>query len=534
MRNIPIATCLLLCGLFLASCLGGDDDDSAESTPGDDHTAESTPGEEGAGEDQERKEGEVEYEAAFAEQPCTMPIPEGQTGASMRCGTLTVPEDREVPEGPTVELAVAILLARDDDAEPDPIVYLHGGPGGAALDLEMQRFTGELANTLQDSRDIVFFDQRGSGRSTPSLQCPEFLDAYTSAVSQSLGVIEQVAATDQALLACRTRLENEGVDLAMYNSAASAADMADLMEELGYEEWNITGAGYGSRVALTALRENPDAIRSLILDSPVPVQANDVDRPATYDRVFNDLLAACKADTACTEGNRRLSRTIEAIVNDWSSNPPTVEAAPGGPGSPVYPIVVTPARFVEILQHALLRTDAIGLIPGAIDAWGRGDYATLESFANAALLDQFLISHGANRAFYCNEEGPFLTTDIISAAQEGLPLEFVLAFAFDPNFCNAWGAPEPDNKENNSVSGETPALILRGELDPLTPERSGRALAQRMENSFLFDFPSTGHLVLFARPECGAQLVSEFLADPESQPEGSCVAAVPAISFQDS
>ena len=49
------------------------------------------------------------------------------------CGYLLVPEDRTQPDGPVIELAVAVLKSYSDAPKPDPILYLEGGPGGSAL-----------------------------------------------------------------------------------------------------------------------------------------------------------------------------------------------------------------------------------------------------------------------------------------------------------------------------------------------------------------------------------------------------------------
>src|SRR6185369_3491638 len=110
--------------------------------------------------------------ATFESATCEMPLPEGQVAANVRCGWLTVPENRHRPGGRAIKLAVVILAATGPSPEPDPLVILSGGPGQWAIDSVLPRFSGDFAAPIQSKRDIVIFDQRGSGRSRPALNCP--------------------------------------------------------------------------------------------------------------------------------------------------------------------------------------------------------------------------------------------------------------------------------------------------------------------------------------------------------------------------
>lgn len=158
---------------------------------------------------------DVEYVA------CWMELPDDVVeGNDIDCGYVTVPEDRSDPSSQMIELAFAILYAPTDDVQPDPVIYLAGGPGGNAV--------GELDGWLDvpylQDRDLILLDQRGTGYSVPSLNCPE---------------VEEEA--EDATQLCYDRLVDEGINLQAYNSAENAADVADLRVALGYEEWNLYG-----------------------------------------------------------------------------------------------------------------------------------------------------------------------------------------------------------------------------------------------------------------------------------------------------
>ncbi len=159
-------------------------------------------------------------------------LPTGQDPANMSCGFLVVPENRGSQNGRTIKLAVATLRATGATPEPDPIVLLSGGPGQWALDSVLPVLTADFAAPLQSKRDLVIFDQRGTGRSQPALNCPEVLpqrDSYTELLTP-----EQEANRDaRNLIACHDRLTQEGNDLTGYSSVATARDIADLMTALG-------------------------------------------------------------------------------------------------------------------------------------------------------------------------------------------------------------------------------------------------------------------------------------------------------------
>ena len=82
-----------------------------------------------------------------------------------------------------IDLAVAIFAAQNKKPRPDPIVYFEGGPGGSAL-----AFVDYwLESPLRRARDVIVFDQRGTGYSQPALNCiandeasDDSLDSYAA------------------------------------------------------------------------------------------------------------------------------------------------------------------------------------------------------------------------------------------------------------------------------------------------------------------------------------------------------------------
>ena len=249
---------------------------------------------------------------------CDVEVPDG---VEIDCGTLTVPADRADPDAGTVRLAFGVVRTDADDPAEAPVVYLSGGPGQGTLESVPQGFD-QLYAPLAGSRDVVLLDQRGTGLSEPSLACDEYTSWSRSTLGSDLPAEELEAQAVQALEECRQRLVDDGVDLADYDSAASAADVDDLREALGHDEWDLYGISYGTRLAQTAMRDHPDGIRSVVLDAAYPVDADlYAETPGNAVRAMDALFAACAADPWCATAYPDLGQRFWALVAELDATP---------------------------------------------------------------------------------------------------------------------------------------------------------------------------------------------------------------------
>lgn len=208
--------------------------------------------------------------SAFRESECRHTLPSSIDPDDVTCGTVTVAESRSERSEATIELAVAVYQATADEAASDPLVYLGGGPGGAAIASSEWLMDDRIVRRLLRDRDIVFIDQRGTGYSDPALQCPELDEDLATAAMLPSGDEAQLEADLAAFRSCRGRLVADGIDLASYNTIENASDIPEVLQSLGYREWNLYGVSYGSKLAQAIMHDHPEGIRSVILDSPVP------------------------------------------------------------------------------------------------------------------------------------------------------------------------------------------------------------------------------------------------------------------------
>ena len=468
-------------------------------------------------------------EPVFAPAPCQFEVPAGQ---SVECGYLTVPEDRGGPGESTLRLHVAKFKAMTDNPAPDPVVYLEGGPGGSALRAMPFGFR-VLVEPYLEKRDFIIFDQRGTGFSQPALDCPENTELTYELLGQHLSFEDEAAMLIEAISRCRERLLEEGVNLSVYTSTESAADLRDLRLTLGYDRWNLLGISYGTKLALTAMRDSPEGIRSVILDSSYPL---DVDAYTTFlsraDRAFRVLFDNCIAHPACNEAYPQLESTFFQLVEDLNQEPVTFPITHPITGE-TYDFLLDGDGLVEFLFRSLYRTSLLRFLPDIILFARDGNYNTLSSLQGSFLRELDLFSIGMNLSVQCGEEASFSSLDEVIDSAKGYPrLRQYFHTDQDPIFtiCQEWGAKRADSIENKPVSSDISTLVLAGEYDPATPPEWGQLAAKNLSNSYTFEFPGIGHGASVA-DECPLSVALAFLDSPTSAPDAGCISKMLSPAF---
>lgn len=241
---------------------------------------------------------------------CLMPLPQTEVvGESVHCGIMQVSEDWQDPESRLIEVHYAVLKSHSSTPQSDPVVYLHGGPGGIAL--WTLALNAEAFDTVRDKRDIIILDQRGSGFSTP-LTC----DPYP--VSDEFYTLEDVGFINNQL--CAQGNADNGLDWDGYNSYQSGKDVVELVKQLGYDTFNIHGGSYGTRLGLTILREYPETVRSVTLDGTVPPWITTTTINYEYEQ-FMMIFSLCAENEACNSEYPNLKARWNALIEQLNENP---------------------------------------------------------------------------------------------------------------------------------------------------------------------------------------------------------------------
>lgn len=427
----------------------------------------------------------VAYQPVFQPAACAFDVPAGQRPF---CGYLIVPENRDRARSPWIRLHVAVFRSTARAPAPDPVVYLAGGPGSAALDLAQYLFSFGMDRVLA-TRDLVLFDQRGTGYSQPRLDCPERHALTAEILDRGIAAPQNERAIVEAFNRCRERLLAQGADLAAYTSAASAADLADLAAALHYPRLNLYAVSYGTRLALTALRDQPGLVRSAVLDSVYPPQADLYTALApNANRAFEAFFAQFASS------HPTLREDFYNLVDELNARPQTLRVnTPGGPVD----VRLDGGLLIDVLFVGLYNPAVTARMPDMIYGVAAGDTTRLRE--RVALYFDPSPALGMQMAVQCAEEIPFGSMDEAQARAAELPPQIA---AFYPatvrplyTVCASWSPAAPDPRENQAVTSHIPALILAGSHDPITPPEWGQMVSADLSESRFELFEGHGHWV---------------------------------------
>ncbi|MFP4321243.1 MAG: alpha/beta hydrolase [Anaerolineales bacterium] len=474
---------------------------------------------------------QTDFTPTFEATDCRFPTP---TSGDLTCGDLIVPEDWDAPEGKTIRLHVAIFAARAADPAPEPILFLQGGPGGSGLDL-LEPGYPLIFGPFNADYDFMVLEQRGTRYSQPDLICDELNDLSFEYLDDDLAAETLRAEQWDALRACRERLVAEGVDLAEYHSDNNARDIAALAAALDVPGFNLYGVSYGSRLALTVMRDHPEVVRSAVLDAPFPPQ---VDIYADFRQntfgALEDVFVACAADDVCNAAYPDLETTFRETYDALNADPITTQARLPSTGE-TYDILIDGNGFLGFLFLALYQSSFIPEVPSIIAAASQGNVEQI-AFLSMLFFDQSLDSSiGMLLSVQCREEVPY------NDAARGQEVEqryadfnefFVGQLDSATNIaqtCAIWDVPAAPRIENEPVVSDVPALVMAGTFDPATPPRWGRLMAETLSNGTFLEVPNAGHGVIDLA--CPREIVLEFYDDPTVAPSGDCLQDIGDLAF---
>ena len=460
------------------------------------------------------------YEPKFEHGSCpdALHVPGDVT---LTCGFVAVPENRAILRGDTIDLYVVRIQGHQRFLNRDPIIYLSGGPGGSATRIA-QRFIDD-ARFLYTDRDLILFDQRGIGGSKPRLECSEYRHKNAEMRHLDLSPEEKLSRRVEALLECRKTLTRQGVDLDTYNSASTAADVADIASAMGYESFNLYGVSYGSVVALTLMRDFPENIRSVVLDGVVPLQVNHYlslygNQAATVEKFFRH----CEADRDCSRRYPNLEKTFWDAVDHYTAEPfilryydryadDTFERDFDG-------------RYVIGRLVSSLRSERwIPYVPFLISQIADGNVAVADGWARPIYepRSEPIDNTAAWASMTCYSFGPSMDESLLASDRETHSRFYNPKYPLTATaMCEWWQRMPVDPIEDEPVVSDIPTLLLSGQFDPVTPPKWADLAAETLSNSYTFVMPMAGHGVAIDIP-CAQHLMQEISCRTGPQPRVS-------------
>jgi pimeloyl-ACP methyl ester carboxylesterase len=430
---------------------------------------------------------------------------------SLRCATVAVPLDYGQTGGEKLQLQVTVAPAFRENAKPDPLFVLAGGPGQAGSDI--LPLLDRSFRKVRATRDIVFIDQRGTGLSG-KLDCPGTEEFAEHALPEQ----------EQAVGACMQSLRKP---FALYNTENSARDLELSRQALGYGKINVWGTSYGSRLGQAYARLFPDSLRALILDAVASpdqiIFAWGRDVQSSLDGLFKQ----CSDDRACDKAYPALSARFKALLQNVAGGRVNLDF-PHPRTANRTRINMSPSRFLQTIRTALYSAETRSRLPFLIDRAERGNWqpflAQMYSTTDFS-IDGLAI--GLMLSVTCAEDLPRLTPAIIAEEESnsflaGSEIKLVSGWC---RFVNVPAAPYRD-----PTAIETPVLLWSGRLDPVTPPRRAASAMKQMPHAQHFVAANAGHGV--SQLGCAPRLLREFLDRPDRPLDAKCLDDIPPVSFQ--
>jgi pimeloyl-ACP methyl ester carboxylesterase len=397
-----------------------------------------------------------------------------------RCGTLIVPEDRLTGKGRTIAVRFVVIPASGPGRAPDPVVYFAGGPGGSTV----ADIPAELPDLLPLNvhRDLVFIEQRGTGRSNP-LTCPAFP-----------GLSGGGAALRASVRACLTHLRG---DLRFYTTAMYADDVNQVLADLHYAKVNLMGISYGTAVEQVFLLRHPGRVRTITMQSGSPLDVHVIERaPGNSQRALDYVFARCESQPVCRQA-------FPHVAADWASVWASV-----GKSAWVLPASQSPTHTTQRMDQdglangvyqALYGYDE-NVLPAAIHtvATAKNKAAAMLAVIQAGQASAAPGSGGANLMM------PYaITCDELWASDRPAALSGQRgSFAYHTDLQNAqwWQVVCPLIPRSAAAVGDlqltasrVPVLAFNGASDPIEQPRNWAGAQKFFPNSRDIALPGQGH-----------------------------------------
>jgi pimeloyl-ACP methyl ester carboxylesterase len=398
------------------------------------------------------------------------------------------------------------------------MVALAGGPGQPALPLA--EFIAQAIAPALGSRDLLVFDQRGTGSSDP-LACPAFEGFSVQPESQ---IFEECAG-------------QIGPARAGFTTQESVQDIEALRQQGGYEKLVLYGTSYGTKVALEYAERYPQNVEALVLDSVVPTDGPEPYAIPTFEAISGALEELC-ANDACAGITSNPVADIANLATQLHKQPLSGSVYDGS--GKRHASTLSENGLLGILEAGDLNPALRALLPAAVQSALRHDPDPL---LRLHLLSEGLIpnvptegnagetSQEIDEALFVTtscEEEPFPwqrtaspSTRLAEAsgylhaqpASDFYPFDATTAFANSlVPACASWpdAAPAP---APTSALPNVPTLIFSGEQDLRTPTADARSVAAQIPDAQLLLVPFTGHSVIGSDlSDCASVALSAFFA----------------------
>ena len=399
------------------------------------------------------------------------------------CATIEVPVDHAERSNGSMSLHVVMLPAIRSKAKEDPVFVLAGGPGQGASETIATLYPS--LRKIHQQRGLIFLDQRGTGKSG-ALHC-ELPDNADMSVPL------------EDLQKCYAELPHNAQ---WYQTSHLADDTNWVRQTLGYEQINLYGVSYGTRLGLTIMNRHPESIRSAVLDGVVPFQkAIGGDFGLAVRHSFQDVFTACSTDVDCHGAFPNLEEEYRLIIQELQNKGPRIIQHPHSVTGVVTETEVSDQVLWGVLQQMLYQSVTTSLIPYALHSIAESDdWSTVVGWMGNSPFEGIPV--GLYLSIMCAEDVPRI--DFSSEYSMDLGVQSTVQLQ---EMCSVWPTTQV-NPISMEWGSQTPTLLLSGEFDPVTPPLYGDLALSMLRNATHLVVSGMGHNTI--HQPCIADIVTEF------------------------
>jgi pimeloyl-ACP methyl ester carboxylesterase len=453
----------------------------------------------------------VSIESKASLSTCRVP----QFAQEVKCGKIKRPLNPAEPTGVQIELHYVLVPSQDKNKLDDAVFLLAGGPGQSAT--ELAGFGRSIFANLNRRRDLVFLDQRGTGKSA-ALKC---------AALENLDTAVTMAQSLEQLKLCRAQLQKLPYgQLEFFSTSIAVQDIEAVRQALHYGAINLVGASYGTRVGLEYLRQYPQSVRRLVLDGVVPpsMSLTAMDAQAALDGVFQQ----CESDTHCRSEYPNLKTTWQNLLASFNDTTIKVSILHPRLGHEVN-VPMDKDTLLLTVHKTLYTPSNTAALPYVISQAAQGKYAPLMTLANSlALPAPGGITYGMYFSVWCGES-------MARPSDVKLTDDFVkFNHKMNQQVCEHWPRATIPAGFFEVKASPVPVLLLSGGIDPVTPKRHGAAIAAQLGSKARhLVIENAGHGLL--SHTCVSNVVNDFIRAKDqleaSKVDAKCMRQIPRPLF---
>jgi pimeloyl-ACP methyl ester carboxylesterase len=435
---------------------------------------------------------------------------DGSTNTEVECGNIEVPFDYADPEQGSFVLYIKKHNAANPADRIGSMMVNPGGPGfgGSSLADDAEYY---FSQDLIDRFDIIAWDPRGTGESTPAVNCVDTFDEYFGLDSPPETPEEKQALIDASQAFNDKCAENSGTILPFISTKASAQDINSLRLALGEEKVSFFGFSYGSELGTTWATMFPETVRAIVVDGAVDPTASSIQEGMSQAKGFEGQLATflkqCSERTTCEfHNNGDAEAAFDKLVLDIDAKPLEVSKDRTLVTQGVLFTAVAQAMYSDYywpqLSEALSAAqggDGKGILQLYDDYYQRKDDGTYGNELEAFLAISCLDDPGATST----EEVDSHIEDFIAAAPR-LGGNFAYGYS-----CALWPVKQA-TKVNITGKGAGPIVVVGTTGDAATPLSSTRKMAQGLEQGILIVVDANQHTGYGAN-SCVVKAVDDYL-----------------------